>query len=711
MRQLLQRLDNGEALLVDAPVPTIGSQQLLVETRATLVSAGTERMLVEFGKANLIEKARQQPDKVRQVLDKMATDGIAPTIDAMRSKLAEPIALGYCNAGVVIEAGRAAGGFVPGQRVVSNAPHAEFVRVPWTLAARIPDNVSFEAAAFTPLASIGLQGVRLAAPTLGETIVVYGLGLIGLMTVQLLRANGCRVIGIDRVPDRLALAARFGAETLDGTAGDVAARVVALTGGNGTDAVLLTLAGSSDEPIREAARMARVRGRLVLVGVTGLDISRDDFYRKELTFQVSSSYGPGRYDPAYEAGQDYPRGFVRWTAQRNFEAILGLMSAGQLDPLPLVTHRFPIAEAPAGMALLASDAPVLGMLFNYPEHQAHAPLPRKIAIARQPLPAGPSGLVAGVIGAGNYATRTLLPLLPPAGFRLQTLVATGGASASVAGARLGFANAASETSAVLDDPSVNVVFILTRHDSHAQIAREALERGKHVFVEKPLALDTPSLDAVLEAARDSGRMLLVGFNRRFAPHAVALRSELANRAGPVSLIMTVNAGAIPADHWTQDAAVGGGRLVGEGCHFIDLARSLLGSTISSSSVVTARRRDGSRIEDVAHVVLGFSDGSTAAIHYLSSGSRRFPKERVEAFVDGRTLVIDNWRQMLDFSRRGTPRLWPFHRQDKGHAAEMAAWAEALRTGGPAPVDLEEVEEVARWTLRVGEEARGIKSAG
>src|SRR4051812_9434286 len=369
MKQVLQRLDDGRTYLLDVPVPAATGVKVVIRTQASLISAGTERMLVEFGRGNLLDKARAQPDKVKDVLAKVRTDGLLSTFEAVQGKLATPIPLGYCNAGVIVDVGQSVTRFQPGDRVVSNGPHAEFVVVPHTLAAKIPDNVSFEAAAFAPIAAIGLQGIRLAQPTLGETVVVYGLGLIGLLCVQLLRANGCIVIGIDRAPSRLALAERFGAHVIDGSSVDVVGQVNALTEDRGADAVLLTLASDSDEPVQDAARMSRKRGRLVLVGVTGLALNRDEFFKKELSFQVSCSYGPGRYDPQYEErGIDYPAGYVRWTEQRNFEAVLGAMAAGQLDPTPLITHRFAFDEAPRAYELITSDTPSIGVVLRYPEH-------------------------------------------------------------------------------------------------------------------------------------------------------------------------------------------------------------------------------------------------------------------------------------------------------------------------------------------------------
>lgn len=704
MKQLLQRLDSGETFLTEVPVPKASGAHLVVETRASVVSAGTERMLVEFGRSNLLAKARSQPDKVRQVLDKMRTDGIGPTLEAVRAKLDAPIPLGYCNAGVVVEAGSRAGGFAAGDRVVTNGPHAEYVRVPFTLAAKIPDEVPFENAAFTPLAAIGLQGIRLAAPALGETVVVFGLGLIGLLTVQLLRANGCRVIGIDRDASRLALAERFDARVVE--SGDGAtARVLALTGGIGADAVLMTLSSSSDEPIRQAAEMSRKRGRIVLVGVTGLNLVRDDFYKKELSFTVSCSYGPGRYDPAYEeAGQDYPLPFVRWTVQRNFEAVLALMASRQLDPTPLITHRFEFERATAAYDVISSSEPSLGVVLTYPDRKGTEPRPEARTVQRKaalPRLAQPS---IGVIGAGNFAVRTLLPALRDAEARLRVIASTGGTAGAIAGSKFDFERVTADTDVVFADDEVDAVFVLTRHDTHARFTIRALEAGKHVFVEKPLALTEEELDAVAEVAERSGRLLMVGFNRRFAPLTQRVREYLAGRAGPLSILATINAGEIPRDHWTQDPRVGGGRIVGEACHWIDLARALVGAPIDDVNVTSARDHSGRPVDDVAHISIRFEDGSTAVVHYLAHGAKSFPKERIECFWDGKTVVIDNWRRLRRHGVRG-PLFERGRRIDKGHAAEVRAWLKAVNEGGPAPIPLEEIIEVSRWAIRAGQQAR------
>jgi len=702
VKQVLQRLDNGRTYLLDVPVSAATGAKVVIQSRASLISAGTERMLLEFGRGNFLDKARAQPDKVRDVIAKVRTDGLLTTIDAVQSKLATPIPLGYCSAGIVVDVGPNVSRFRPGDRVVSNGPHAEYVVVPHTLVAKIPDNVSLECAAFTPIAAIGLQGIRLAQPTLGETIVVYGLGLIGLLCVQLLRANGCNVIGMDRSASRLELAEQLGARALDGGAVDVVAQVNALTDGRGADAVLLTLASDSDDPVRDAARMSRKRGRLVLVGVTGLNLARDEFFKKELTFQVSCSYGPGRYDPQYEEqGVDYPVGYVRWTEQRNFEAILGAMGSRQLDPTPLITHRFDFAEAPRAYDLIAGSAPSIGVVLQYPETAANG-APRRIERLPNVVPA--KGVVtAGVIGAGNFASRVLIPLLKQHGARLRTIV-SGGPSAAIAGDRFGFERVTTDADDVFADPSIDTVFVLTRHDTHASFVTRALEAGKHVFVEKPLAIASGDLDEIAGAARASDNLVMVGFNRRFAPMTREVIAEVSRRSGPLVVNITVNAGAIPREHWTQNATVGGGRIVGEGCHFIDLARAIVGHEIVRLDVTSASSASGEAVDDVALMSLAFSDGSIASVAYLSNGAKTYPKERIECFFDGRTIAIDNWRKIHRFGVSG-PLFEMSKRQNKGHASEIDAWLRAVKQGGPAPIPLDELLEVARWSLDAGRAAR------
>ena len=695
MIHLLQSLADGSTQLVDVPVPAATGASLVVQSRASVVSAGTERMLVDFGRASWLEKARRQPDKVRQVVDKMRTDGIGPTLGAVRAKLDAPIPLGYCQAGIVVETGPRVEGFAPGDRVVTNGPHAEYVRVAHTLAAHIPDGVSFEAAAFTPLAAIGLQGLRLAAPTLGETIVVYGLGLIGLLTVQLARSSGCEVIGIDRDSSRLTLAERFGARTIAAAEGvDLVRAVLDLTAGEGADAILLTLATDDDEPVHAAAAMSRKRGRIVLVGVAGLHLRRDDFYRKELSFQVSCSYGPGRYDPMHEEqGVDYPRGFVRWTAARNFQAVLALMADGRLDPAPLITHRFDIGDAAQAYDAVTGSGPSLGIVLRYPEGAEGKSLPQRSVILRADEPQPGRGVI-GWIGSGNFASRVLIPAFAKAGATLHTLASSGGVSAAVVGKREGFRRATTDPDTLLGNELIDTILVTTRHDTHASWTRRALEAGKHVFVEKPLALTLDDVDRIASTLERSSAVMCVGFNRRYAPMAVRAREALRGRTGPLVVDILVNAGSIPREHWTQRREEGGGRIVGEAVHFIDLARFFVGAPIAELQVNTAGG------EDIAALHLGFAERSMASIRYLANGHRGFPKERIELFADGAVVRIDNWRAMRGWGVGGLTTHLP-HAQDKGHSALAAAFVAAVREAGPAPIPAEEILEVSRWAIRAG----------
>lgn len=718
MRQIVQSLTSGATEVVELPVPCQKPGYLRVRTSRSLVSAGTERMLVDFGRSGLIDKARKQPEKVREVLEKIKTDGLLATLDAVRTKLDEPLALGYSNVGEVTDIGTGVKGLSPGDRVVSNGPHAEIVVVPQTLVARIPDEVSDDEAAFTVVASIALQGVRLARPTLGEYFVVIGLGLIGLLTVQLLRAHGCHVLGIDPDPLKAQLARSFGAETVSlDKEEDPVSVAMEFSRGRGVDGVLLTLASSSDEPVSQAARMCRKRGRLVLVGVTGLKLNRSDFYEKELTFQVSASYGPGRYDPNYELkGQDYPLGFVRWTAQRNFEAILDMMARGALNVKPLITHRFPIEDAPKAYDLLAtSSEPYLGILLEYP---VTARIDERTVILDSKSTSGPSDETmetgstgearVGVIGAGNYAGRVLIPALRQTDASLLVLANTGGINAVHYGKRHGFKRVTTDIESLLQDETLDTIVIATRHDSHARLAASALRAGKHTFVEKPLALSHDELEMVREAwtmaAKQDLRILMVGFNRRFAPLVTRMKQMLEAVRGPKTFVVTVNAGFIPKEHWTQDPEVGGGRIIGEACHFIDLLRHLSGSPIATWHVETVSGVREQVKDDKATITLSFEDGSIGTIHYFANGHKAFPKERIEVFCVGRVLQLDNFRSLRGWGWPGfrIARQW---RQDKGHSACIKAFIEAVRSGGPAPIPFEELMEVSRVTVEIGEAAR------
>ena len=714
MKQILQSLKTGVTKTAEVPCPAIQRGQILIRSSVTLVSAGTERMLVEFGKAGWIDKARQQPDKVRMVLDKIKTDGLMPTVEAVFNKLDQPLPLGYCNVGAVLDIGSGVTGFAIGERVVSNGKHAEAVCVPVNLCAKVPESVADEDAAFTVLGAIALQGIRLVNPTLGETVVVTGLGLIGLMTVQLLRAHGCRVLGLDFDHLKLALARQCGAETVDlGVGQDPLAAALVFSRGRGVDAVLITASTKSNEPVHQAAQMCRKRGRIVLVGVTGLELSRADFFEKELSFQVSCSYGPGRYDPNYEEkGQDYPVGFVRWTEQRNLEAVLDMMADGRIDVKPLISHRFEIDEAVQAYEIVGGSAPSLGILLSYPSVSE-----KPDAILRNQTvnlgPARPSvgKATLGFIGSGNYATAVLIPAFKAAGVRLKTVASAGGVSAAHAGRKFGFEKTTTATEEVFADPEINAVVVATRHDSHALQVCHALEAGKPVFVEKPLALTLDELSQVEVAyasALTAGQMplVMVGFNRRFAPQAVKVKSLLTALDAPKALVMMVNAGAIPSTHWTQDRAVGGGRIVGEACHFIDLLRYLAGSPIVDAQVVSLGNAKGlTGLGDTVTLTLRFADGSMGTVHYLANGHKSFPKERLEVFCSGRILQLDNFRKLKGFGWPGFAKmnLW---RQDKGQKDCAAAFVRAVEFGGVAPIAFDELVEVSRVTIQIAEALSG-----
>ena len=686
-------------MLKDVPAPMVRAGHVLIASSSSLVSAGTERMLLEFGKANLLDKARQQPDKVRMVLDKVRTDGIGPTIRSVKAKLDQPLPLGYSNVGTVIEVGNGVSGFSVGDRVVSNGHHAEVVCVPANLCARIPSGVNDESATFTVLGAIALQGIRLLQPTIGENVVVTGLGLIGLLTVQLLRANGCNVLGIDPDAERCSLAASFGAATCCLSAGDDPLEAAGqLSAGRGVDGVIITASTKSNEPVHQAATMSRKRGRIVLVGVTGLELSRADFYEKELSFQVSCSYGPGRYDPAYEEkGQDYPFGFVRWTEQRNFEAVLGLMASGAIDVSKMISHRFPIDEAESAYVALSKENP-LGIVLDYPR-KAEQSKDKTVILSSSSQSIDPTSPALAVIGAGNYAAQMLIPAFKASKARLVTLVSAGGVSSTHAGKKHGFEQASTDADGAIARDDVNTVAIATRHDSHASYVKRAIEAGKHVFVEKPLCLDLDELNNIANALEWSPEVILmVGFNRRFSPLIAKSRELLDTVSAPKSFIMTVNAGEILSSHWTQDPEVGGGRIVGEGCHFIDLLRFLAGSAISTVSVSRMRGSAGSPADKVS-INLEFEDDSHGVIHYFANGHKSFPKERLEVFCAGRVLQLDNFRCLRGWGWKGF-RQMRLRRQDKGHAACVAAFVESVRDGKPAPIPLTEILEVSRVSIEV-----------
>jgi len=706
LKQIMQSFKTGKTNVTNVPSPAITRGNLIVQSTRTLISAGTERMLVDFGKANIIGKARQQPDKVRMVLDKIGTDGLVPTIETVLNKLDQPLPMGYCNVGVVSEVGDGVTGFAVGDRVASNGKHAEVVSVPVNLCARVQDAVSDDEAAFTVIGAIALESIRLVQPTIGEAVVVTGLGLIGLLSVQILRANGCRVLGIDFDSSRCEMARQFGAEAVDLSNGeDPINAALSFSRGRGVDAVVVAATTENDEVMHQAAEMCRKRGRIVLVGVVGLHLRRDDFFKKELTFQVSASYGPGRYDANYEEkGQDYPIGFVRWTEQRNFEAVLDMMADGRLNVKPLISHRFLISEASRAYEVVGGSENSLGILLEYPGIEI-SPSTQTIKFhsSSESISSGEGSATVSVsfIGSGNYATAVLMPAFKKLGVRMRSVASVTGVSGVHAGRKFSFEETTTDTDTIFVDEDTNAVVITSRHDSHANYVLKSLNAGKHVFVEKPLCLTLDELSEIEKAYSNAGgRLVMVGFNRRFAPQIQKMKSLLDRILDPKVFVMTVNAGAIPPEHWTQDLEIGGGRIVGEACHFIDLLRFLTGSSISGFDAVSIGNMHGVAIvDDKVSISLRFEDGSIGTIHYLANGHKSFPKERLEVFAGGRILQLDNFRKLGGYGWPGFNKLnlW---RQDKGQRTCAAAFVKAVKEGLEAPIPFDEIVEVSRVSIEI-----------
>jgi predicted dehydrogenase/threonine dehydrogenase-like Zn-dependent dehydrogenase len=662
---------------------------ILIQTTRSLVSAGTERMLVEFGRANLFQKARQQPDRVKQVLGKIKTDGLKPTLSAVFNKLGQPLPLGYCNVGRVIAVGEGVSEFKLGDRVASNGPHAEYVCVPKNLAAHIPDSITDEEAAFTVIGSIGLQGIRLCNPQLGETIVVTGLGLIGLITAELLLANGCRVIGIDPDPGKIAIARKKGVIAVNPReTEDVVKFVQDVTNQTGADGVLITASAKTDEIISQAAKMSRKRGRIVLIGVIGLNISRADFYEKELTFQVSCSYGPGRYDDQYEkGGNDYPLPFVRWTEQRNFGAVLQAIASGRLDVKSLITDRIPLHDFSKIYSNISNKESIASIL-EYPEDSSRADVVNTASGTFQQ-----SGGGIGIIGAGNFTAMTMLPALAAIKAPIRSIASASGVTGTALAKKYNIAQSTTNYTTMLEDANVGLVMITTRHNEHARMVVECLKAGKHVFVEKPLALNREQLDQIVHQY-DGSLTLTVGFNRRFSPHIQKMK-QLLQGTGQMNVIATMNAGHIPANVWVHDLAVGGGRIIGEACHYFDLITFLTGSKIKSVCM-NAMGTNPAGDTDNASILLKYENGSTGVVNYFANGSKDYSKERVEVYAQERTLVMDNFRLTQGYGFKSFSKLKT--NTDKGHHAQFKLLAERVRDGGGALIPFEEIHNTTLATF-------------
>ena len=687
MKQIIQDLKSGATVLEEVPVPQVKSGYVLIQTTRTLVSLGTERMLVEFGKANLIDKARQQPDKVKQVLDKIKTDGLQPTLEAVFNKLGQPLPLGYCNVGKVVAVGRGVTEFVVGDRVASNGNHAEYVCVPKNLVAKIPDNVTDEEATFTVIGSIGLQGIRLLNPQLGECVVV-GLGLIGLVAAELLKANGCKVIGVDFDQQKVDIAKNKGIYAINPKNGiDPVKYVEEITGGVGADGVLITASAKGDEVIHQACLMSRKRGRVVLVGVIGLNMRRDDFYKKELSFQVSCSYGAGRYDDEYEnKGHDYPLAYVRWTEKRNFETILGAISSKILDVQPLITEEVDLAN----YAEIYGDMRKHGSIASILKFPVDSTIERVVPVGENRVMVGSGKL--GIIGAGNFASATIIPALQKVNAPIKYIASAQGLTAKVLAKKAKAENATSDYRVMLNDPEINMVIITTRHNLHASMVMETLEAGKSVFVEKPLCLNEEELQNIENAYMKANDKitLTVGFNRRFSPFAVKMKALVGG--GPKNIVATMNAGYIPLEVWVQDMEVGGGRIIGEACHFIDLCSFLADSKVIAVCMNALGENPQENTDNVS-ILLKYENGTNAVINYFANGSKSYAKERVEVFSQEKVLVLDNWRRLEGFGVKGFSKMTGT--MDKGHKRQFALLNERVQKGGEALIPFESIVNTTR----------------
>lgn len=703
MKQILQSFKTGEMWLAEVPAPLCRAKGVVVKTAASFVSAGTERMLAEFAKKGLVGKALQMPDQVKKVLRKMKTEGVFATLEKVQAKLDQPIPLGYSSAGVVVEAGRDSGDLKVGDRVACGgagfANHAAFNYVPKNLVVKIPDGVGFEEASCATVGSIALQGVRQCEVRLGESVAVIGLGLMGILAVQMLKASGCRVIGFDPNAARCQLARELGCDKA--VHANLFGEALGFSEGHGVDAVLITAATHSDEPVTVAAEIAKKKGCVVATGLVGMNLPRDQYYKKEIDFRLSCSYGPGRYDPVYEEqGIDYPFGYVRWTEQRNMAAFLQLVAEGKVTPSRLVTHRFDFDDALDAYQVLLGikKEPYLGIVLGYGNDivvtsgRSEAEISRRVDFKAVPKE-GKVGV--SFIGAGNFAKAVLLPTLKKVKNASLRVVSTAtGMSAADAAKKHGFAAAATDQGEVLKDAETDLVFVTTRHDLHAAQVMAALEAGKYVFTEKPLAITEEQFSALPASNR-----VMVGFNRRFSPHARLIRDYFAQRTLPLVMHYRVNAGSIPRDVWIQDPAVGGGRMIGEGCHFIDFMSAVCGAPVVKVQAMCIQTANAAETpEDSVCVNLQFADGSVGTLEYVALGDATLPKERCEIHGEGSTAVMDNFCTTVCSGRLGKRRLKG--RQQKGFAEELEATVRAVQAGGSMPISWAEIANVTRTTFAI-----------
>lgn len=686
MKQVTQTLRTGYIEVNDVPIPNLNDKFVLVRNVASVISAGTEKTKIDMGRKSLLQKAKARPDLVKQVLNKIKSEGLKKTIQTVKSRLDAPSPLGYSCAGTVVAAGGLVEGVQPGDRVACGgadyANHAEFVAVPKNLVVKIPEQVSDEEAAFTTVGSIAMQGVRLAEPKLGETFLVLGLGLLGQIVVQLLRANGCRVIATDLESSLVKRAEGFGA--IGAASGsDVEALCKDLTAGHGVDGVLVCAGTSSNQPIELCGAVTREKGRVVVVGAVRMDIPREDYFKKEISVVISRSYGPGRYDPFYEeSGNDYPYGYVRFTEQRNMQAFLDLVAQGKVDVKSLITHRFDIDEAATAYELIEGKKtePYLGILMQYASEKIQVDAEPRIPVNTKSINKQKLGL--SFFGAGNYATASLLPpLKEQLDVEFRGLVTSSGRTAQGVANQFGFNFCAGSFQELLQDDT-DAIMVTTRHDTHSSSVVSAFEAGKHVYVEKPVALTAGELQAVWQARKGASQcQLMIGFNRRFAPSTQQVCKHFQGVKSPLVVNIRVNAGSIPGDHWIQDPTVGGGRVIGEGCHFIDLASTLVGDNPKTVSCIGTNKANTSAVlNDNVIISLTYSNGSVANITYTADGSKAMQKEYVEVFGGGRSAVINDFKEVRLYQGDSQCEVKKLLSQDKGQKGMLAAWLAGLKSG-------------------------------
>ncbi len=710
MKQVVQNYRTGELKVEELPPPALKAGGLLVRTTHSLISAGTERMVVETAQSSLIGKARSRPDLVRQVFDTFKREGLRSTYEKVTSKLNQIKALGYSASGTVIAVGKDVKGFQVGDRVAcagaGYASHAEMIFVPQNLCCKLPQGASLEAACYTTVGAIALQGIRQADVRLGEAVAVIGLGLIGQLTVQMLKASGCRVLGIDIDAAACETGKKSAADFV--AASDDAALTAskAMTEGRGVDAILITASTKSDQPMTLAAELARDRARVVAVGLVGMNIPRNAYYMKELDVRLSRSYGPGRYDVEYEEnGVDYPIGYVRWTEKRNMAAFLQLVAEGKVNTDLLTTHRFAVAQAMDAYELITdkSDERYCGVVLEYPHSDIESS--GRVLTTHQ-AKATKEALGVSFIGAGSFARGVLLPIVKrTANLRLEGIATATGISAKNTAEMFGFAYSTTDAETILEGDETDCVFIATRHDNHAELAAQSLRRGKAVFVEKPLATTEEDLRDVLQAARDTGNLLTVGYNRRFAPLAKEIKQHFANRAGALTVLYRINAGQIPPDHWTHSATEGGGRIIGEVCHFVDFVQYITDALpVQVSAAVIPQMQNAGFIDDSVAISLTLADGSIASIVYTASGDKAVAKERVEIFGDKSVAVLDDFKSAEIFSNGKRTKLGG-NAQEKGHAEEIAAFLAAARGNAAMPISLESLAATSLTCFAIIESAK------